>query len=634
MKYLLFFFIILTIKVSAQNDVLKIESIPEVEIISTRNIKLLSKSPEIMHVITSKEIEALNVNTTGEIIEYLTGANVESGTGSGFPERSVVSLNGFPANYSLILINGVRLLTEHIHTGQNIDVIPPENIERIEIIKGSASSQYGSDAMGGIINIITKSTKDKPEASLSFSAGSYSTYNTNVSLRTKVNEKLSVSLFNSHKQSEGVQLIAPANRIDNMGFTKFSTFNMFDYKITKKSILIGNINYIENSMESKDNNVYGKLFMPSISYSQIITPNITLVSRLKYTRWQAEQSKEDNELLNPEIYSNIKIGENSIFTIGGEFKSVHFTRTSVVDSERNESGIFFQNETEIKKISFLVAGRIDMIENLKPVITPKIAIGYSVINNLKIRISVGRGFHSPSLQELYEEGYGHGGRAYRFGNPDLEPEYSLTTTGSIEYSPFNKLQIHAYGYYSVINNMITPIYMGIWAENPDTSKIIDRWMRTNVHEAEIFGAEITAQYQITNKFILEAGYNYTENRNSSTGKQLPYFPGESISAKGIFNFSLTKSVSNSFFIGLRTTKNRSAWNWKPANSTSYDNPDGLITQLKDYQVLNVGTKIKYKNINLSFNADNILAQDIEQLDDAYTVIKGKTTYRVGFLFNF
>jgi outer membrane receptor for ferrienterochelin and colicin len=127
-------------------------NIDRVVITSTRNDQLLENTPEIVHVITSKDIQKLNVNSTGEIFEYLTGVNVETGTGSGFPERSIVSLDGFPANYCLVLVDGNRLLTEHIHTGQNIDMIAPENIlsqyiekldDNLTILDGNAVFKLG-----------------------------------------------------------------------------------------------------------------------------------------------------------------------------------------------------------------------------------------------------------------------------------------------------------------------------------------------------------------------------------------------------------------------------------------------------------------------------------------------------------
>lgn len=636
MKYFLILIIIFIVQKSYSqiNDTLINHELDEIFVISSRNQKLLRKTPEVMHVITSKEIEQLNANSTGEILEYLTGVNVESGTGSGFPKRSIVSLDGFPANYSLVMVDGIRLLTEHIHTGQNIDIIPPENIERIEVIKGAASAQYGSDAMGGIINIITKKATKQATSNISASVGSYQTYNATISVRTPLNDKVSIATFSNYEQSAGVPLLSPEHRIGNMGYTEFSTMNNLIWKINRKSSLSSNLFYTQNSMEFKDDNVYGKMLLSSINYKNNISDNLFANVCLKYSRWDAEQSDEHNEVLNPEIYFGWNKLKNNILTAGADMRYIKFTRSAVLEQSQNAIGVFIQDEIEADKFSFLVAMRFDKVENIAPAITPKIAIMYQPLSKLSFRVSLGRGFHAPTVQELYEEGYGHGGRAYRFGNSDLYPEYSLTSTISIEYSPIKNLQLLAHGYYNTIKGMITPIYSGIWEENPDTNSVIDKWTRTNIHKAKIYGTEITLKYQLNN-FLLEGGYNYSSNQNTTTGGQLPYYPGESFFAKIIYSYTLFSKLSGSCYMSLRTTKNRSAWNWKPADGSDYNDPDGLITKLNDYELLNGGMKLTYnKKFNFYFNIGNILGQNIQKLDDSFTEIDGEPTWKIGSSINF
>lgn len=633
-RFNLFFFVFIIIssglKTNAQTNT---RTLDEVTIQSTRTNTLLEKTPEIMHVITSKEIEELNVSTTGEILSYLTGVNIESGTGSGFPERSIVSLDGFPANYSLVLIDGIRLLTEHIHTGQNIDIIPPENIERIEIIKGAASAQYGSDAMGGIINIITKKSTDQTQASISFYGESFNTYNSTISLRTPVTENVYFSTFQNYKVSDGPDLIAPEHRLEKMGFSKFNSMNTILWEINQKSAIETNLFYTQNKMQFFDDNVYGKMLMPSLNFTHQFNQKLHLTTRLKHSYWEAEQSSEKNQLFNPEFYITSTHLKNNKILVGVDYKQANFTRSAVLEKTRFEYGAFIQDEISLNKISLLLALRFDQIENINPVLSPKVAFMYEFTPKIRFRTSFARGYHAPSLQELYEEGYGHGGRAYRFGNPELEPEYSLTATSGLEYKDAN-FQLFLYGYYNQIQDMITPVYGGIWDENPDTSKIIDKWIRTNIHEAEIFGAEIAAKYTL-NHFVLEGGYNYSDTKNKSTDKPLPYYPGASYYSKLIYNYNISSDISGSCFVTFRATQNRSAWNWKPAADASFDNSEGLITQLSDYQLLSVGLKLIYKQkINLFFNANNLLGQDIERLDDLLTIIEGKPYYKVGCLINF
>jgi outer membrane receptor for ferrienterochelin and colicins len=609
--------------------------VEEVIVTSSRNPRLLKSTPEVLNVVTSKDIEQLNVSSTGEILEYLTGVNIESGTGSGYPQRSIVSLDGFPANYTLVMVDGIRLLTEHIHTGQNIDVVPYENIDRIEVIKGASSAQYGSDAMGGIVNIITKKATENTEASISFSAGSYRTYLTTVSVRTPLNEKVSISTFSNYERSSGIPILSPSHRIGNMGYNKFTTMNKLCWDITGNSSLSSSLYYSQNSMEFRGDDLHGAMLLSSTDYTYKMSNSISAIGRLKYSHWDAEQSGEKHDEINPEIYLTWNANKNNSITAGADFRYTKFTRSAVLEHTMNGLGAFLQDEIELDRFSLLMAIRIDKVDDIRPVITPKIAAMFRANERLRVRASFGRGFHAPSVMELYEEGYGHGGRAYRFGNPDLQPEFSLTSTFSIEYEPVKGLQMLAHAYYNTITNMITPVYSGIWEENPDTSTVIDKWVRTNIHDAKIYGIETTLRYRLDDILVLEAGYNYSDNQNTTTGGQLPYYPGESFFSKIVYTQKLSSRVSLSSFVSLRATKNRSAWDWKPAGNEDYDNPEGLIIELNDYQLLNSGIKVILDNkMDLYLNVSNILGQNIQKLDDSLTEIDGEPIWRVGCLINF
>lgn len=631
---ILILFYLFTNAFAQSSDSLKNYLLEEITVTTTRNEKLLEKTPEVMRVITSKEIQALNVSSTGEILDYLTGVNVESGTGSGSPKRSIISMDGFPAKYTLVMVDGIRLLTEHIHTGQNIDLIPPESIERIEVIKGAASSQYGSDAMGGIVNIITKKASSKTESLISFAGGSYDTYKATMAVYSPISDNVSMSIFSNYEESAGVPILSPAHRIDNMGYTELTTMANIILKINNKSSIRTNLLYVQTSMEFREDNVYGNMLLSSIDYIYAFSNQLVSTARLKYSHWDAEQSGETNSVLNPEIFLTWNKFNNNIITMGGDFRYMNFARSSVLEHDQLAYAIFLQDEMEFEKLSFLAALRVDKVENIELVVSPKIAVMYRAFDCLRLRGSFGRGFHAPTVQELYEEGYGHGGRAYRFGNPNLKPEYSLTSTLSAELAVNENIQIFIYGYYNTIKDMITPIYNGIWEENPDTTTEIDKWVRTNIHKAEIYGVETSLRYR-TNEFLFEVGYNYADNKNVSTGGQLPYYPGESFFSKIIYNYNISHQLSGSCFVTLRATKNRSAWNWKPVSGSDYDNPDGLITELKNYQLLNAGIKLIYnRNIDLGLNIINILGQNIEKLDDSFTVIDGEPVYKVSFSFRF
>ena len=470
LTWILLSFLISIPAVSQFSDTLEID---EVVISTSRKPELVRKTPEVIQVIGSKEIRAMNVNSTSEILNGITGVNIESGTGSGLPKRGIASINGFPANYSLVMIDGVRLLTDHIHTGQNIEALPPENIERIEIIKGSASAQYGSDAMGGIINIITKKCKDQPELSLHSMIGSYGTFSTGMIARAPVTRNVKFSTFTRWEQSDGIPILAPAHRIGRMGYTTFSLMNSVEARLGDKTDLMAFLYYADNSMQWQEDKVYSRLVIPNLEIHNQLSKNILLTSRIAYTGWKSEQSSEKNELLHPEVFLSWEGREYNSLIAGVDYKYNNFERTSVLEKDQQAAGVFVQDELEWDKVSLSAALRFDKVENIQGVVSPKIGFLYRPAPFASIRGTFGRGFHAPTVQELYEEGYGHGGRAYRFGNPDLQPEFSLTSTLSTELLINEDFHLFLYGYYNVIDDMITPIYQGPWPA--DTT--IDMWVK-------------------------------------------------------------------------------------------------------------------------------------------------------------
>ena len=616
------------VDVSLQESV---QELDEVVVTSTRKPTLLENTPEPISVITSGEIQSMNARSTGDVLQYLTGINVVSGTGSGLPKRSVVSMNGFPASYNLVLVDGIRLLSDHIHTGQNVDLIPPENIKKIEYIKGASSSQYGSDAMGGIINIITKKESENPESSFFSSYGNYNTLSSGMSIKTPVSESINSSSFVKWEQSDGTPLLAPEHRIGSMGYEKLSLMNNTHFNLSDQSSLDASVYFIQNRTEWFGEKKYSRLFIPNIKFQSQLSTNLNITSSVNYSRWRAEVSNEKNDLFHPEMYLSWEGLPDNRLMVGWDYRYHEFKRSSVPGKSQQLFGLFLQDEYHLNEFSIYSALRFDKVENLKGVFSPKIALLYHPISFLKIRGSFGKGFHAPSLQELYEKGAGHGGRAYRFGNENLKPEYSYSTTLNTELQINDDLELFLYGYYSKIDNMITPVYEGPWEEDPTKYK----WVRTNIYEAKILGYEASAMWDFSEWGRFKAGYTYTDNENTSTGEQLPYYPGSSFFGRFMYNFQISDKVRWTGFLSLKAVRDRSSWSWKPAEDVAPDNMEGHITDLKNYELLNAGIGFQFSNhYELYLNVQNILGQNIERLDDIYTVIKGEPVFEGGFRYHF
>ena len=220
-----------------------------------------------------------------------------------------------------------------------------------------------------------------------------------------------------------------------------------------------------------------------------------------------------------------------------------------------------------------------------------------------------------------------GGTAYRFGNPDLEPEYSTTFTAGLEADLPYDVQVMLYGFYNKISDMIVPVYEGPWEEDPD----INVWRRSNIENAEVFGGEANFRVRMGSGIRVEGGYTVTKNKDLDSGRNLPYSPGSSAHGKLVLSRGLNKSMHVEGLVGIRSVFDREAWNWKPESEAPEDDASGLTTPLADYTKLDAGLTVLFnRKYRMFLKVENILGEDIENLDDVFTVIDGEPVFRMGF----
>lgn len=619
-------------KASSYGDSESMEYYGEVVVTGDRIPVYLKDTPEIITVITADEIEKLHAKSTGEILEQIPGINIESGTGSGLVKRSVANINGFPPQYSLVLLNGARILSDHIHTGQNIDLIPPESIERIEIIRTAASAQYGSDAIGGIINIITKSSTERTKAKIYSSYGSYKTFNAGVGINTPLSDKLQLKAFVDYERTDGQPILLPQHRKGYMGYYKLSLLNSLDVELHPKVSAEVHMNYFENMMDDArdevDEKTFSRLIMPKGALHVNFTKDLTWTSSLNWSSWRAEKSNETNRFLQPQTYITwYGFQRKNQLTVGGDYSYSWFGRQALDEVKTQGTVGVFAHDRFILNDQWVFSGslRLDKPDGIDPVFSPKVAAMYTPLKQLRIRGSIGRAFHAPTVQELYEEGYGHSA-ALRFGNPDLKPEYGTTFSLSFEILPVENLQIFVNGYFSMVDNFISLQYEGQWEEDPT----MDVWRRKNILQAKIFGGDASVKWGVLKWWDLQIGYSYNDNIDESDNKQLAFRPGQSVFAKTDLHYSFSRDYAFAMFVKFSGHYGRSFWSWKPAEGADRSNEDGYVLDLENYELLDAGAEFVYKEtFKLFANVSNILGKDIEKLDDALTKIDGEPVFFAG-----
>ncbi len=600
----------------------------------SRREMLLSETPDFVEVLGREDIEELNPSSVGDLIEYATGVAVETGTGSGLPDRSVISLNGLPPNYTLVLVDGVRLVTEHIHTGQNVDFIPPQSIERIEVMRGSASAQYGSDAIGGIVNIVTRKCGNRFGGSIGSAVSQvtdYRGYEGSLSLFTPAGERVRFSTFLNWEESEGAPLKAPAHRVGHMGYDRMNISTRMDAKLSDSASMYASFNWVHHTIDFRGVWEESHLATPAVGLSCAVSPSVDINANLVYSRWESAISDESNTIFEPEIYAVWRINPRNTFLGGADYRWNEFVRTAVEEKDQDTAGLFVQDEWAANEyFSLTTSLRYDKVYDIEPALSPKASVLITPRKDFRIRASVGCGFHAPTVQERHEEGYGHGGAALRFGNPDLDPEYSTTYTLGFEGEPNERVQVMLYGFYSDIDDMIVPVYEGPWADDPTK----DVWRRTNIKDAEVYGGELNLRMKVSRYLRVETGYTRTDNEDRSTGRQLPYRPGASLYLKVVASYHAANRIGITGYAGLRSAYDREAWSWKPEAGAPADDPNGLTTELEDYTKLDAGITVSAADsLRVYVKVENLLAEDIENLDDAYTLFDDKKTLTVGAVYS-
>ena len=179
------------------NEVQEYE-LDEMVVTATRTMKQIQEVPASVSVVTAKDIERHNVTTIQEALQYVPGLYMNQAKA----QDDQIMLRGMDTPNILVLVDGVQLNSAY-NGAVNFDQIPVESIERIEVLRGAASSIYGGHAVAGVINITTKEATDKLNGDVVLSYGSNNTWKKSLQARAKVNDKWSFGVGYENSSSDG-----------------------------------------------------------------------------------------------------------------------------------------------------------------------------------------------------------------------------------------------------------------------------------------------------------------------------------------------------------------------------------------------------------------------------------------------
>jgi outer membrane cobalamin receptor len=424
----------------------------EIVITATKTEKSIFDTPASINIIGSKEIENLSSqNNLSEIVktEGILSQNIGGFAGVTEATLSIRGIQGI--NTTLILVDG-QPLNESFTGGINMNILPLNTISKIEIVKGPFSSLYGSYAMGGVINIITKNYIDKNYLILEKGNFNYDNFE---------------MMYNLKK--EKISYILTAGRKNTDNYFAEDIYKNYDYEDEK--ISLKTIYEIENDKKITFTNKYFKS-ESGFGYTSYITPkrekkqekesfssninfkdkfknlnyNISLSMYYPKTIWYKEDqipssgppkfvpsimkwSSYDTIIsLSGELHLNEKnrilSGIEKIINDAESETRNQDTKEVISSVKKNVETFAFYLQDEYlysEKLKFILGARYDNHSSFGDYISPKFSFIYKFQNDKNLYLSLGKAFRAPTIGELYTPDFVKGTKTFR-SNPNLNPE--------------------------------------------------------------------------------------------------------------------------------------------------------------------------------------------------------------------
>ena len=587
--------------------------LPNMVVTATRTETPEDEVGSAITVITAKDISDKNINNVADALRTVPGLDVVRSGSVG--QQTSVFLRGANSNHTLVLVDGVEMNDPSSPTGAfDFAFLQTDNIERIEVLRGAASAAYGSDAMGGVINVITKKGEGKLKVTGVAEGGSYGTWKTggNISGATeRVNysfdaSRLETDGFSSADKNMG-NLLPNGYRNTNLsGRTGFKVNESLDLGITLR--YVEGKAFLDNGggKGADDPNSYGtfnELFTRGfghlklldglweqtlgVAYSRTDRNNVNAVDYLNNFSSAATNLGEKVKL----DYQNIfHVNKSNTVMVGVEeeadslssFASSDYPAWSYSSSgsiplkTMNTMGYYLQDQIKLFDRSFTTIGvRYDDNNRFGGHETWRANELYTVKEtSTRLKGSYGTGFKAPSLNQLYDT-------IYATGNPNLKPETSQSWDVGFEQDIYRKTSTLGVNYFeNAFNNLIQANYAP--------------YVNQNVSRAKVKGVETFAEVRPLTDLTLRGTYTYQQTQNLDTGTQLLRRPRNKASFDTDYRF-LEKAHFH-------------------VNVLMVGQKEDYATSVAGYVTLNLaGSYDVHKNVQFFARIDNVINKQYEEV---------------------
>lgn len=515
-------------------------SLDEVVVIATKTELTQKENPRSVEVITKEDIQNTGAISVRDALRTATNIDIVSVNHGGGEN---ISIRGGDTDGVLILVNGRRVAGENYFMSQGsnayaLDRLNLSNVDHIEILRGPASAIYGSGAMSGVINIITKKS-EKPEFSVGVATGTnemsnYYHYDTGKNGKVSVNFDVNFSKLRNIDSKAGKNLLHGPKQAYNLNL---------DYEMDENNNLNLMLDYAKDNLETRmrdfsvSSSAPDDLKYPITSFTSerktialtydgknsnsdySLSASYSQLNRDPYAADTPGTNEKKYKSWNIEARDTIRTSDNNKLIFGGEYRGDKASIYSGDNTVKNtdQYSLYLYDEYRVdNKLLLTPAIRYDYHKSFGSHTSPNLGATYFISDKSRFKANYGTSYRAPSVDELYGA-FTHGGiwgGMAIVGNPDLKPEKSKgweisyeqefgdTTSAKLTYFDNKKEDAISYKI-----EMASPSQMGKFY---------------NIDSTSSKGVEFEIKHDFGKGFTLVGNYNWLDSVDDTTGERLNY----------------------------------------------------------------------------------------------------------------
>ncbi|MGD9367464.1 MAG: TonB-dependent receptor [Desulfobacteraceae bacterium] len=536
----------------------------EIVVTATKTPHTLKNVPVETLVITEKDIQKTNAKNVLGVLKEIPGLNIANhddifGT---YSWRSTLQGLSFNNGYGLILIDGQRAMGCGQSGGMGeygigLNQLPVSMIDHIEVVKGPGSAIYGSDAITGVINIITKRIADKATGWAGAAYGWYDVKReTSDGTEETADEKHIMNRYNlgySDRISDNVGYLLAYNyeaaediTADPLLSNRHAFMGKMDAQATDNVNLFTKLEL--SDYEKMDNREEDSYRVSLGADWQVAAQHLLSLKGYTYN-WDFVHGTHGNpygykngyiRYNQAELQYTWQITDGNTLTSGGEFQNQRIDyrienqdgSLITTDEDIDTVSFFLQDELILGDKVTLVGGvRYDDHSVFGDEINPKLSVMIRLAEATTLRGSIGRSFKSPTIRQLYYNTPYRHGSWYARSNRDLEPEKALGYTASVEQRLFDDRIMLNLGFFRhEVEDMVVRVDTGTLYNG------LPLMTYENVEKAWTQGIEFMGRARFAGGFEVAMAYTYTQTENDASGKELTYVSDHSFSLRPSYEF--------------------------------------------------------------------------------------------------